>query len=114
MEAPKTVPVHGLSLPIRWRRVIDGNTLDVRFPSGESGTLWIEGFRAPALTTSEGRAAKQALEALLEEMADQPLTAFAPLPKDGMLGTLTPAKCYLYVDDLRVDLWMIEHGHSLV
>ena len=123
MTAPRSPPPHGLSLPVRWSRVIDGETIEALLPSGRSVVLRIEGFHAPNSQQSDGLAAKHALELLLEETADSELTAFIPLPdnrdKNGKLDLDEPLKAFaferlrahLFAGSIRVDLWMIEHGH---
>ncbi len=121
MTAPPTPPPHGISLPVRWKRVIDGDTLEVLLPSGRDCKIRVKGFNAPELPTQEGRYAKHALESLLEGTADEPLTIYIPLPrdKDGngqldlteLLAVLSFERvcAYLYAGHYRVDTWMVEH-----
>lgn len=84
----------------------------------------IEGCDTPVLQQMpEGLAAKHALESLLEQMGDSVLTAFFPLPpgsdKSGRLDldellkafSSDRLRAYLFAGSIRVDLWMIEHGH---
>ncbi len=123
MDAPRLPPPHGLSLPLRWHRVIDGDTIEALLPSGRSAPVRIEGFDAPELRQSNGMSAKHALEALLEQTDDCELTAFVPLPidrdKSGKLDldellkafSFERLRAYLFAGSIRVDLWMIEHGH---
>lgn len=123
MPGPHAPPPHGLSLPVHCHRIVDGDTIEAILPSGRSTKLRLEGFDAPDMGQPHGAEAKDALESLLDETADSPLTAFVPLPEDrdhdGKLDidellralSFERVRAYLFAGTVRVDLWMIEHGH---
>ena len=122
MKGPHVPPPYGISLPIRWKRVIDGDTLEVILPSGRTSRIRVEGFDAPELAAELGMEAKHALESLLEG-SDGELTAFIPLPEDKdesetldideLLSAFSfeRLRAYLFIGSIRIDLWMIDHGH---
>ncbi len=121
-----TPPPHGLALPVRWHRVIDGDTVEVLLPSTRRAHVRLLDCWAPELAVlPEGPAAKHALEGLLEETADQVLTLFVPLPRstDGddrldvveiLRGAFSFARVLgrLYAGTVDVSEWMTEHGHA--
>ena len=123
MRPPRTPPPHGLSLPIHWRRVIDGDTIEAPLPSGRSFILRIDGYDAPEKRSAGGLAAAHALESLLEESRE--CTMWLSLPedkdKDGRLDLDEMLHHFLvigervrgtlFADSSRVDIWMIDHGH---
>jgi hypothetical protein len=116
---PTIAPPHGLALPVKLKRVIDGDTIEVLLPSGRAAHIRIEGYDAAEMNQLEGRAAKHDLETLLEVNAGLGLTAFIPLPEDkDKNGTLDMdelfralsferIRAWLFAGRIRVDAWMM-------
>ena len=123
MTVPNSPPPEGLTTRIRWKRVIDGDTIEVVLRSGRLARVRIAGFDAPEARSVDGIAATHALTGLLETTADKPLRLYIPAPEDKdkngtldldeLLSILSFERvcAYLFAGTIRVDLWMIEHGH---
>jgi len=125
MHGPSVPPPHGLAIPIQWTRVVDGDTIEAKGPSGREMVLCISGHDSPEKRRPGWLAAKHALESLLEETADLIHTAWIPLPEDrnhnGILdldeilrsiASFARIKAFLWVGNTRVDTWMIAHGYA--
>jgi endonuclease YncB( thermonuclease family) len=119
------VPPHGVSLPVRWLRTIDGDTVEVLLPSGRRAHVRLLDCWAPENSLAAGRAATHALEGLLEETADQVLTLYWPLPRDtARSGTLDVVELlrggtsfgrllgHLFAGSIHVGEWLVDHGHA--
>ncbi len=119
------VPPHGVSLPVRWHRTIDGDTVEVLLPSTRRAQVRLLDCWAPELSVPEGRAAKHAVDGLLEETADQVLTLFCPLPRstDGdqrldLVELLRGGTSFsrllgrLFAGSIDVGEWLVDHGHA--
>ena len=87
-------------------RVVDGDTFKVTY-DGEETSARIVGIDAPERNTPEGPAATKALAKLIEGKTVR--LEFTEGRKRDNFGRLL---CRVYVGDVDVGRWMIEHGHA--
>jgi len=112
-------PPYGLSVPCKWLRNIDADTVEVRTVMGHIAKVRLMDCYAPEMDTEEGKKAKAFLDELLSNWEDW-LCLFIPLPKDTdgdkELGLHELFRGAISFDRVLGRLWMgsVEISHYLV
>lgn len=112
-----TLPPYGICLPVKCRRVTDGDTIVVAFPGSErEWSIRLLDCWAPERNTLEGQEAKAFAQCVVDEAADE-LSLFIPAPASSLhpLDILTMGRLlgHIFVGTERtLSQIMVDTGHA--
>lgn len=112
-----TLPPYGLCLPVKCRRIVDGDTVVVAFAgSDREWSVRLLDCWAPERNTVEGQAAKLFAQRVIDEAADE-LSLFIPAPPDAKhpldlftFGRIL-AQIFVGTEDTLSEI-MVRSGHA--